>query len=92
MTRNSYLSSVLLTFDLETYLDAEYPHKAQDRRFVSGVAVSCGVHWCRDCLGRQTCVTPSTIGAEHVAMAERRGILTFLVPSVGVDEHSRVHG
>ena len=31
-----------LEYDLETYLDADYAHKADDRRSVSGVAVCCG--------------------------------------------------
>ena len=33
---------VQLEFDLETFVDADYAHKAEGRRSVSGVAVSCG--------------------------------------------------
>ena len=40
--RDSGLDSVQLEFDLETYVDADYARKAEDRRSVSGVAVSCG--------------------------------------------------
>ena len=39
--RDSDSGSVQLEFDLETYVDANYAHKA-GRRSVSGVAVSCG--------------------------------------------------
>ena len=40
--RDSGLGSVQLEFDLETYVDADYAHKAEDRHAVSGVAVSFG--------------------------------------------------
>ena len=40
--RDSDSGSVQLEFDLETYVDADYARKAEDRRSVSGVAVSCG--------------------------------------------------
>ena len=33
-----------MEFDLETYVDADYAHKAEDRRSVSGVAVCCGIY------------------------------------------------
>ena len=58
-----------LEFDLETYVDANYAHKA-GRRSVSGVAVSCGgalVSWFSR---TQKCVTLSTTEAEYVAMAD----------------------
>ena len=31
-----------LDYDLETYVDADYAHKADDRRSVSGVTACCG--------------------------------------------------
>ena len=88
------MDPVQLEFDLQTYGDGDYAHKAEIRRPVYGVAVNYGVHWCLGCLGRQTCVTPPTIEAEYVPMAERamealyvRGMLIFRVPSVEVDDH-----
>ena len=88
--RDSDLGSVQTSFDLETYVDANYAHKAEDRRSVSGVAVCCGgtlVSW----LSRtQKYVTLSATEAEYVAMADEakdalcmRGILAFLMPSLG---------
>ena len=88
--RDDDLGSVQLGFDLETYVDADYTHKAEDRRSVSGVAVSCGgalVSWFSR---TQKYVTVSTTEAEYVAMADGvkealyvRGILAFLMPSLG---------
>ena len=79
-----------LEFDLEIYVDADYAHKAEDRRSVSGVGVSCGralVSWFSR---TQKCVTLFTTEAEYVAMADGvkealyvRGILAFLMPSLG---------
>ena len=40
--KESKLGDVQLEYDLETYVDADYAHKAEDRRSVSGVAVCCG--------------------------------------------------
>ena len=87
--RDSDLESVQMEFDLETYVDADYAHKAEDRRSVSGVAVCCGgtlVSWFSR---TQKCVTLSTTEAEYVAMADGvkealyvRGILAFLMPSL----------
>ena len=78
-----------LEFDLETYVDANYAHKA-GRRSVSGVAVSCGgalVSWFSR---TQKCVTLFTTEAEYVAMADGvkealyvSGMLAFLMPSLG---------
>ena len=34
--KESKLRDVLLEYDLETYVDADYAHKAEDRRSVSG--------------------------------------------------------
>ena len=88
--KDSDLGSVQLGIDLETYVDADYAHKAEDRRSVSGVAVSCGgvlVYWFSR---TQKCVTLSTTEAEYIAIADGakealhvRGILAFLMPSVG---------
>ena len=68
--RNSGLGSVQLEFDLETYVEADYAHKAEDRRSVSGTAVCCGgalVSWFSR---TQKCVTLSTTEGEYVAMAD----------------------
>ena len=76
--------------DIETYVDADYAHKAEDRRSVSGVAVCCG-GTLLSCFSRtQKCVTLSTTEAEYVAMTDGvkealyvRGVLAFLIPSLG---------
>ena len=93
------MDPVQLEFDLQTYGDGDYAHKAENRGPVYGVAVNCGVHWCLGCLGRQTCETPPTMKAEYVPIAERakealyvRGTLTLRAPSVEVDDHYRVRG
>ena len=68
--RDSDLGSVQMEFDLETYVEADYAHKAEDRRSVSGVAVCCGgtpVSWFA---GTQKCISLSTTKAEYVAMAD----------------------
>lgn len=88
--KDSKLEEVQLEYDLETYVDADYAHKADDRRSVSGVAVCCGgtlVSWFSR---TQKCVTLSTTEAEYVAMADGvkealyvRGVLVFLMPSLG---------
>ena len=74
-----------MEYDIETYIDADYAHKVEDRRSVSGVAVCCGgtlVSWFSR---TQKCVTLSTTEAEYVAMADGvkealyvRGVLVFL--------------
>ena len=81
---DSKLEDVRLEYDLETYVDADYAHKAEDRRSVSGVVVCCGgtlVSWSSRI---QKCVTLSTTEAEYVAMADGvkealyvRGVLAF---------------
>ena len=91
LRRDSDLGSVQVEFDLETYVDADYAHKAEDRRSVSGTAVCCGgalVSWFSR---TQKCVTLSTTEGEYVAMADGikealyvRGILAFLMPSLGL--------
>ena len=87
--RDGELDSVELVHGLDSYVDGDYAHKAQDRRSVSGAAVCCGgtlVSWS---FRTQKCVTLSTTGAAYVAMADGvkealyvRGILTFLLPSL----------
>ena len=71
-------------------MDADYAHKADDRRSVSVVAVCCGgtlVSWFSR---TQKCVTLSTTETEHVAMTDGvkealdvKGVLVFLMPSLG---------
>ena len=62
------MEDVQLEYDIETYIDADYAHKVEDRRSVSGVAVCCGgtlVSWFSR---TQKCVTLSTTEAEYIAM------------------------
>ena len=83
-----------LEYNLETYVDADYAHKAEDRRSVSGVAVCCGgtlVPWFSR---TQKCVTLSTTEAEYVAMADGVKEALYVKRSVdfsdaqsGVDEY-----
>ena len=40
--KDNKLEDVQLEYDLETYVDTDDAHKADDRRSVSGVAVYCG--------------------------------------------------
>ena len=68
--KSSDLECIQLEFDLDTYVDADYAHKAEDRRSVSGAAIFCGgtlVYWFSR---TQKCVTLSTTEAEYVAMAD----------------------
>ena len=84
------MGSVRMEFDLETYVDADYAQKAEDRRSVSIVAVCWGstlVSWFSR---TQKCVILSTTEAEYAAMADGvkealyvRGILAFLMQSLG---------
>ena len=79
-----------MEFDLETYVDADIADKAEDRRSISGVAV-CGGATLVSCFSKtQMCVTLFTTEAEYVAFADGvketlyvRGILAFLMPSLG---------
>ena len=99
--KESKLGGVQLEYNLETYVDADYAHKAEDKRSVSGVAVCCGrtlVFWFSR---TQKCITLSTIETEYVAMADGvkevlyvRGVLVFLMlslgsPSIGVFENKK---
>ena len=88
--KESKLGDVQLEYDLQTYVDADYAHTAEDRRSVSGVAVCCRgtlVSWFSR---TQKCETLSTTEAEYVSMADGvkeapyvRGVLVFLMPSLG---------
>ena len=75
---------------IETHVDADYAHKVEDRRSVSGVAVCCGGTLASWFSRTQKCVTLFTTEAEYVAMADGvkealyvRGVLVFLMPSLG---------
>ena len=96
--RDSKLEDVQLEYDLETYVDVDCAHKADDRPSVSAVAVCCEgtlVSWFSR---TQTCVTISTTETEYGPMANGakgalyvRGVLVFLMnswgsPSIGVFE------
>ena len=88
--KDSKLEDVQLDYDLETYVDGYYAHKADGRRSVSCVAVCCGgtlVSWSSR---TQKCLALSTTEAEYVAMADGvkeahyvGGVLVFLMPSLG---------
>ena len=68
--KDSKPEDVQLEYGLETYVDADYTHKADDRRSVSGVAIYCGdtpVSWFSR---TQKCVTLSATSAEHVDKAD----------------------
>ena len=68
--KDSKVEDVQLECDLETYVDADEAHKADDRRSVSGVAVCCGgtlVAWFSR---TQKFFTLSTTEAEYVAIAD----------------------
>ena len=67
--KDSKLEDAQLEYDLETYVDADYAHRADDRRSVSGVAVRCGGTLVSRFSRTQKCVTLSTTEAEYVAMA-----------------------
>ena len=97
--RESSLEDVQLEYGIETYVDADYAHKVEDRRSVSGVAVCCGgalVSWFSR---TQKCVTLSTTEAEYVAMADGvkeslyvSGVLVLPSlgsPSIGVLEDNK---
>ena len=89
--KDSKLEDVQLEYDLETYVDADYTHKTNDRRSVSGVAV-CWEGTLVSWFSRtHTRVTLSITEAEYVAMADRvkealhvNGVLVFLMPSLGL--------
>ena len=75
---------------IETHVDADYAHKVEDRRSVSGVAVCCGGTLASWFSRTQKCVTLFTTEAEYVAMADGvkealyvRGVLVFLMPNRG---------
>ena len=73
---------------VSVYVDADYAHKANDRRSVSGAAVMCGgvcVYWKSN---TQRCVYSSTAEAEYVVWAQgwSKGntvcVCSFGVPAV----------
>ena len=92
--KDSKLEYVQLEYDWETYVDADYAHKAGDRRSVSGVTVCFRgtlVSWFSR---TQKCVTLSTTEAEYVAMADGVKEALYVKRSVdfsdaqsGVDEY-----
>ena len=75
--------------DLSVYTDTNYTEKADDRRSVSGVAVTVGnstVSWSRS---TQKTVTLSSTEAEYVALRDGvkeglfvKAVLSFIVPSL----------
>ena len=91
------MGAVQLEFDLETYVNADYTHKAENKRSVSGVAVSCGgalVSWFSR---TQKCVNLSATEAEYAAMVDRIKEALYAVSSVkisasGFPDESRWEG
>eukprot|EP00904_Undaria_pinnatifida_P007540 jgi/Undpi1/3916/HiC_scaffold_16.g07284.m1 len=75
--------------DLTAYSDADYADKSNDRRSVSGTAITLGgaaVSWASS---TQTCVTLSTAEAEYVALGEgvkealfTGAVLSFICPEL----------
>ena len=75
--------------DLSVYTDANYAEKADNRRYVLGVAVTVGnstVSWSSS---TQKIVTLSTTEAEYVALGDGvkeglfvKAVLSFIVPSL----------
>ena len=59
-----------LEFDLETYVDADSGHKAEDRRSIYGVAICFGGTQESWHSRTQKRVTLSTTEAEYVAMVD----------------------
>ena len=90
-----------MEYDIKASVDADYAHKAEDRRSISGVAVRCGGTPLSLFSRTQKCVTLSTTKAEYAAMADWvkealyvRRVLFFLFPclgspSIGVLEHTK---
>ena len=88
--RERKIEHVQLQYDVETYVDADYAHRAEDRRSVSDVAVYCGgtVEFCFP--RTQKCVTLSTTEALYVPMADGvkedlyvRGVFVSFMHSLG---------
>ena len=88
--KDSKLEHMQLEYYLKTHVDADYAHKADDRRSVLGVAVCCGGTLASWFSRKQKRVTLSTKEAEYVAMGDGvkealyvRGVLMFLMSSLG---------
>ena len=87
--KKNELRDVQLEYDLETYVDADYAHNAEDRRSVCGVTICWGATLVSLFSRTQKCVTLFITEAEYVAMADVvkealyvRGVLVFLMPSL----------
>ena len=63
--KDNMLGNVHLVYDLETYVEADYAHKAEIRSSVSGVAVCCGGTFVSWFSRTQKCVTLSTTESEY---------------------------
>ena len=91
--KDSKREDVQVAYELETYVDADCTHEADNSRSISRVAVCCGgtlVSWFSR---TQKCVTLSPREAEYVAMADGvkealylSGVLVFSDAQSGVDE------
>ena len=79
------------------YADANYAENADDRRSVSGVAVTVGISTVSWSSSMQKIVTLSTTEAECVALGDGvkeglfvKAVLSFIVPSFGEEHHGVV--
>ena len=75
--------------EISVFADANYAEKADDRRSVSGVAVTVGKSSVSRFSSTQKIVTLSTTGAEYVALGDGveealfvKGVLSFIIPSI----------
>lgn len=75
---------------MDTYIDADHPHKAEDRPCVSDVAICCGGTLMSWVLTTEGCGTPSTSEGRMAdgvkGHLSRGGILEFLMPSSAVGQ------
>lgn len=76
-------------FDLSVYTDSNYAEKPDDRRSVSGVAVTLGKSTIAWLSSTQRIVTLSTTEAEYVALGDgvkealfAKAVVSFIVPSL----------
>ena len=99
--RERKLENAPFKYDIDTYVDVDYAHRAEERRSVSGLAVCCGGTIVSLFSRTQKCVTLYTTEAEYMATADGvkdalyvRGVLFFFMPShgspsIGVFEHNK---
>lgn len=67
--KSNDLRCTWLKFDLKTHVDADYPRKVEDRRYVPGVAICCRGTLVPCCPRTQECVIIYATEAGYVATA-----------------------